>query len=115
MEDKKLFGNLLINIIKTGYYDITIHGLPNALLIKVIYIKLNTIVYFFLLSEEISRQLTDSQADAIIGTVTNIKTLREACNLSKRNIKIICLRTGVEDSNPEGTIDFNELIEFKGE
>lgn len=57
----------------------------------------------------------DSQTDAIIGTVSNIKVLQEACILAKRNIKIICLKTEAEDSIPEGTIDFNELISLKGE
>lgn len=59
--------------------------------------------------------MIDSQTDAIIGTVSNIKVLQEACNLAKRNIKIICLKTEAGDSIPEGTIDFNELISLKGE
>ena len=65
-------------------------------------------------TEEISKQLIDSEAKVIIGIPMVYQHLKEAVKLTKKNIKIICIRTHAEESIPEGAIDFNEMIDTRG-
>lgn len=66
-----------------------------------------------LFSEEIQRQLEASNSKAIIGTPKTFTTIKEAVQNSKKDIKIICIKTEADESIPSGAIDFADLIETK--
>lgn len=60
-------------------------------------------------AEEISRQLIDSDAKIVFGTVSNFPVLRQAIAMVKKEIPIVCVRTTQQESIPAGAIDFAEL------
>ncbi|XP_030378111.1 4-coumarate--CoA ligase 1 [Scaptodrosophila lebanonensis] len=60
--------------------------------------------------DEIARQLTFSDAKLIIGTVQGYATLREACQLAKKDLPIVVVRTSNDQALPPGAVDFAELI-----
>lgn len=66
-------------------------------------------------SDEIAKQLLNSEAKVLIGTSDNYNRLFKAVQLTKRDIKIVIVRTEVGKSLPENTIDFNHLIDPSGE
>lgn len=67
----------------------------------------------FFSTDEIQRQLEDSNAKAIVGTPKIYRTIKEAIKNSKKDIKIICIKTDEDESLPSGTINFNDLINTK--
>lgn len=68
---------------------------------------------WFIFSEtgEIQRQLEASKAKIIIGTPKTFDTLKTAVENSKKDIKIVCIKTDADESIPSGAIDFADLIE----
>ncbi|XP_055636647.1 uncharacterized protein LOC129775675 [Toxorhynchites rutilus septentrionalis] len=64
--------------------------------------------------EEISRQLIDSDSKILCGTSSNYSVLKEATNLAKKQIPIVCIRTSPDDILPDGAIDFMELSDPAG-
>lgn len=69
------------------------------------------IIYYRNLGE-IQRQLEASNAKLVIGTVKTFGVLKEAISNMKKDMKIICIKTDVNESIPNGAIDFNEMIEI---
>lgn len=72
-------------------------------------------IFIFLPKVEIQKQLESSNAKAIIGTPKTFATIKEAVKNCKKDIKIICIKTEVDEAIPSGAIDFNELIDIKSE
>lgn len=64
-------------------------------------------------SSEIQKQLESSKPKAIIGTPKTFATIKQAVENCKEDIKIICIKTEVNEAIPSGAIDFNELIDIK--
>ncbi|XP_055327154.1 uncharacterized protein LOC129580588 isoform X2 [Sitodiplosis mosellana] len=62
-------------------------------------------------AEEIQRQLEASNSKAIIGTPNTFATINEAVKNSKKDIKIICIKTEADQSFPSGAINFADLID----
>ncbi|KAJ8913435.1 hypothetical protein NQ315_017179 [Exocentrus adspersus] len=62
-------------------------------------------------AEEISRQLLDSSAKAIITLVSSHETAKSALILSKRKIPIVTIKSREDQNLPQGAISFNELID----
>ena len=65
-------------------------------------------------SEEIARQLNDSNAKIIFSKVSMSKIINEAVAITKCPIKIVYAKTTASDLLPAGGIDFNELTNTKG-
>uniref|UniRef100_A0A182JN78 Luciferin 4-monooxygenase n=1 Tax=Anopheles atroparvus TaxID=41427 RepID=A0A182JN78_ANOAO len=65
-------------------------------------------------AEEIARQLVDSDTKILIGLASNYTVLKEAAQLAKRNLPIVCIRCTNDESLPAGAIDFAELSNPKG-
>ncbi|ALC48836.1 pdgy [Drosophila busckii] len=61
-------------------------------------------------AEEIARQLNFSEAKFLVGSVGGFNTLREACQLTKKQIPIAVVRSTAQESLPAGAIDFMDLI-----
>lgn len=60
-------------------------------------------------AEEISKQLIDSDSKILFGTASNFPVLKQAIQLAKLKILIVCVRTNKDDNLPEGAVDFFEL------
>lgn len=60
-------------------------------------------------ADEISKQLVDSDAKILFGTVSNYSVLKHATELANKQIPIVCVRTSMDESMPNGVIDFVEL------
>ncbi|EDW06797.2 LOW QUALITY PROTEIN: uncharacterized protein Dmoj_GI15371 [Drosophila mojavensis] len=60
--------------------------------------------------DEISRQLTFSNAKFLVGSVPGYAALREACQLAGKQIPIAVVRSSETELLPAGAIDFFELI-----
>lgn len=69
---------------------------------------------FVLLSEEIARQLNNSNAQILFGLASYSAVLEEAVALAKRPIRVIYVKETESESFPAGGIDFNELISTDG-
>lgn len=65
-------------------------------------------------TEEISRQLIDSDSKILFGTAANYPVLKQATSLANKQIPIVCVRTSQEDSIPDGAIDYAELANPTG-
>lgn len=64
--------------------------------------------------EEISRQLIDSDARLIITSVRGYAVMKEATELARKPIKIICIKMANDDEVPPGAISFDEMIDTSG-
>lgn len=60
-------------------------------------------------SEEIAKQLINSDTKVLIGTIDNYGTLSKAIELTNKDIKIIMVKTEMGQSLPQSTIDFFDL------
>nr|XP_022918338.1 4-coumarate--CoA ligase-like 7 [Onthophagus taurus] len=89
-------------------YPICMYGLPMA------GIQITTINPMYT-AEEIQRQLTDSNAKAIVTLNENYTTVIKAFELMQKKIPIIIIKTIVAESIPSGTVDFHELVNHKVE
>ena len=69
------------------------------------------IIFFSYYTEEIQRQLEASNSKVIIGTPNTFATISEAVKNSKKDIKIVCIKTEADQSIPSGAIDFAALID----
>jgi hypothetical protein len=65
-------------------------------------------------SEEISRQLNNSNAQVLFGLACMSPILQQAVAMTKRSIKIVYAKDPSE-AMPSGGIDLAELISTKGE
>lgn len=65
-------------------------------------------------ANEIAKQLVDSKAKFLIGTVDGYPILKEAIEKSKLSIRIACVKSSPEQSMPDGAIDFAELSDLSG-
>lgn len=65
-------------------------------------------------ANEIAKQLIDSKAKLLIGLVENYPTLIKAVAISKKDVKVICVKSTESESIPDGTINFFELLDTKG-
>lgn len=61
-------------------------------------------------SDEIAKQLVNSNTKVLIGTVENYDTLYKAIHLSKTPIKLVMIKTEMGQSLPQHTIDFDDLL-----
>lgn len=57
--------------------------------------------------------MLSSNAKFIIGTPKTYETIKQAVDKTNKNIGIICIKTGVDESIPNGAIDFAELIDLQ--
>lgn len=64
--------------------------------------------------DEISRQLVNSKAKMLIGSIEAYPILKSAVEKSKQNIRIVCVKSSPEQSMPMGAIDFAELSDPTG-
>lgn len=69
------------------------------------------IIFLFYYAEEILRQLEASNSKVIIGTPNTFATIKEAVKNSKKDIKIVCIKTEADQTIPSGAIDFAALID----
>lgn len=69
----------------------------------------------FRTTDDIQRQLLDSNAKFIIGTPKIFDKLRAAVGKTNKNIGIICIKTDVDETMPQGAVDFSELIDVRSE
>lgn len=60
-------------------------------------------------AEEISKQLIDSGAKILFGTASNYSVLKNAIDLANKQILMVCVRTSMDESIPNGAVDFAEL------
>lgn len=51
----------------------------------------------------------------MIGTPKTFQTIQKAIEATKKVIGIICIKTDVDESTPNGAIDFSELIDLQSE
>lgn len=65
-------------------------------------------------SDEISKQIINSDTKVLIGTSCNYNRLLKAVQLTKKDIKIVLVKTEVGKSLPANVIDFNDLISTTG-
>lgn len=66
-------------------------------------------------SDEISRQLINSQPKAIFCLVENFDVVKKACELAKQpNVKLIAIKNELDDSFRSDMINFTELMNPKG-
>ncbi|XP_055375419.1 uncharacterized protein LOC129608084 [Condylostylus longicornis] len=66
-------------------------------------------------ADEIARQLTTSNAKLIICIPLNYDAVKKACEISKKNIPILCIPfLGEKQPLPENTINFFDMISTKG-
>lgn len=68
----------------------------------------------FIFTEEISRQLINSDAKMIFGLAVASSVLEEAVKLTKRPIRIVYIRSTPNESIPANGIAFEELIRLDG-
>lgn len=68
---------------------------------------------FYFILDEISKQLINSNAKILIGSADNYEVLAKAVKQTQKPIKIICTKFKMNETIPEGSIDFNELIDHK--
>lgn len=61
-------------------------------------------------SDEIAKQIKNSDTKVLIGTIENYETLAKAVKLANSDIKIILVKTESGQSLPQQTIDFFDLI-----
>ena len=66
------------------------------------------------ITEEISKQLIDSDAKLLFGDASMQQQLEAAVKLSKKQIKIVYLKSTQDASVSGGGILFNELIDISG-
>lgn len=69
---------------------------------------------FFLILEEIARQLNNSNAKILFGLASYSSVLQEAVALTKRPIRVVYVKENAAESYPTGGIDFNGLISTDG-
>lgn len=65
-------------------------------------------------SDEISKQMINSDTKVVIGTSDIYDKLLKAVQLSKRDIKIMIVKMESGESLPANVIDFNEMIDTTG-
>lgn len=65
-------------------------------------------------SDEISKQLLQSKAKILIGSIEGHSVLKEAVEKAKLNIRIVCAKSSPEQSMPDGAIDLAELSDPTG-
>lgn len=63
-------------------------------------------------AEEISKQVVNSNVQAMICTADLYETIKGACDIAKSNAKIICMPNEPGQSVPSGSINFTELINY---
>lgn len=61
-------------------------------------------------AREIHTQIEDSQTKLFVCFEANYAVVKEAVELSKKPIKIICVRMNQSNPLPTGAIDFHELV-----
>lgn len=66
-------------------------------------------------TDDIHRQLVQSNAKAIFTTPKIFSTIKQAVEKTNEDIKIICIKTDANDSIPSGSIDLAELINTTSE
>lgn len=59
--------------------------------------------------EEMARQIIDSNAETIIGTIENYQVLKNIQDIIKKPLKFICIKTQSGEKIPSKIIDFREL------
>lgn len=57
-----------------------------------------------------ARQIIDSNADTIIGTIENYKVLQNIQDIIRKPLKFICIKTQSGEKMPPKSINFRELI-----
>ncbi|XP_044761907.1 4-coumarate--CoA ligase 3-like [Coccinella septempunctata] len=63
--------------------------------------------------EEISRQIIDSGAKAVVTEVTIHPNVRKALEIAKKKLPTIVVKTENSQSSPEDTINFHEFVDAK--
>lgn len=56
-----------------------------------------------------ARQIIDSNAETIIGTIENYQVLKNIQDIIKKPLKFICIKTQSGEKMPSKSIDFREL------
>ncbi|KAF5301688.1 hypothetical protein FQR65_LT08775 [Abscondita terminalis] len=69
----------------------------------------------FYTSGEISRQLSDSEAKAIVTLGSLYNTAKDATKIAKSPIPIFTIKTKSQSSIPEGAVDLNEFLQAKSD
>ncbi|XP_055387011.1 uncharacterized protein LOC129613518 isoform X2 [Condylostylus longicornis] len=64
-------------------------------------------------ADEIARQLIMCNTKLIICTPSNYQEIKKACEIGKKNIPIVCIPFLKEQNNPEGAVNFFEIINSK--
>jgi hypothetical protein len=72
-------------------------------------------LFLYFSTDEISRQIINSEAKFVITTINGHSTIYEALKLAKLNLPIVCIRTEKEESLPNGAISFEEIMNPKGQ
>jgi basic membrane lipoprotein Med (substrate-binding protein (PBP1-ABC) superfamily) len=70
--------------------------------------------FYYYLSDEITRQLIDSDVKVIFGLSIMSAVLEKAVENSKKPIKIVYIKQSQSDALPRERINFHELIETNG-
>lgn len=65
-------------------------------------------------TDEISRQLIDSDAKVLFGSSAASEVLQKAVLMTKRPIRIVYVRSTQNESLPSNGISFDELISLNG-
>lgn len=65
----------------------------------------------FLSTDDIKRQLIQSNAKAVFGTPKTFETIQKAVEQTGKDIKIICVKMDVNETIPSGAIDLAELMD----
>lgn len=67
------------------------------------------------ITDEISKQLSDSGATVVFGLASMSDILKKAIDVIQRPIKIVYVKEVESESLPSNGIDINELVNPKGE
>lgn len=95
-----------INLINCPEFILATLGIIEAGLVLTTFNPLYT-------AEEISKQIQNSNVQAMICDVEGYETVKRACDLLKRDVKIICVSFNQSQMIPPRTIDFFDLIDYK--
>lgn len=83
------------------------------IIICIIYLNIFYIIFLYI--DEVAKQIASCDAKILIGTVDSTPILEEAIKQLPHQLSLLSIRTKNDQTIPNGTIDFSQLMSTTGE